>query len=136
MDFFLILYFILNNRKFMQVTGAARGLGRELCFKFGLAGASIACVDIDDKGNKETAEIVKQKCPNSVVLNYHCNVCSTEEICLLRKEVERDFGQIDILIHNAGTVVSSSLLGTEDKYLDFMVDLNLKSHFKVCCMRL
>lgn len=122
---------ILHHRGGLQVTGAARGLGRELCHKFASAGASIACVDIEEEGNNETAELVKKENPNSMVLSYRTNICSTDEIRRLHEDIKRDFGQVDIFIHNAGTVVSASLLQTEDKYMDFMVDLNLKSHFKV-----
>lgn len=114
-----------------QVTGGARGLGRELCRKFAEEGASIAVVDIDDAGCKETIEILKTCSPNSVSKMYHCNVCSTEEIRQLHQQVKRDFGSVDIVVNNAGTVVSSSLLDTDDKYMDLMVDLNLKAHFKV-----
>ena len=115
----------------VQVTGGARGLGRELCCRFAEEGASVAVVDIEDAGSKETVEMLKNCSPNSVVKMYHCNICSTEEIRQLHQQVKRDFGPVDILVNNAGTVVSSSLLDTDDKYMDLMVDLNLKAHFKV-----
>lgn len=106
-------------------------MGRELCNKFAKEGASVAVVDIEDVGSEETVELLKNSSPNSVAKMYHCNVCSTEEIRLLHERVKRDFGPVDVLVNNAGTVVSASLLDTDDKYLDLMVDLNLKAHFKV-----
>lgn len=44
----------------LQITGAGHGMGREMALRFGRLGSIVVCVDINPKGNEETADIVKQ----------------------------------------------------------------------------
>ncbi|XKL59493.1 hypothetical protein PGB90_000509 [Kerria lacca] len=113
------------------VTGGAHGLGKELCFKFASLGCSIACVDINDKGSRETVIAIKERYPGVEAHSYHCDVRSKHEIRILHEHVKRDFQHLDILVHNAGDVTSAYLIDFEDKFLDNMIDLNLKSHFLI-----
>lgn len=115
----------------MQVTGGAQGLGRELCFKFAELGCSIACVDINDKASSETVETIKNTFPGVSAFSYHCDVRSKDDIQKLHEAVKKDLRQVDILVHNAGEVTSQYMTTFDDKYLDHMIDLNLKSHFWV-----
>lgn len=116
---------------YLQVTGGAQGLGRELCFKFAELGCSIACVDINDKASSETVETIKNTFPGVSAFSYHCDVRSKDDIHKLHEAVKKDLRQVDILVHNAGEVTSQYMTTFEDKYLDHMIDLNLKSHFWV-----
>lgn len=46
---------------YLQVTGAGHGIGQELAVQFGELGAVVVCLDINEKGNEETIQLLKEK---------------------------------------------------------------------------
>ncbi|XP_022176947.1 short-chain dehydrogenase/reductase family 16C member 6-like isoform X2 [Myzus persicae] len=111
----------------MNITGAARGLGRELATRFGKLGAKVACVDIDEMGNYETAQIIKDS--GGVAISYKCDVSKKEQIKDLHKKVRADLGPVDILINNAGIVWGHLYIDpAKDQFITDQVNVNLMAH--------
>ena len=54
------------------ITGAGSGLGRLMCIQFARKGATIIACDINDKGNQETADLVKSN--GGTIYTYICDV--------------------------------------------------------------
>lgn len=65
-------------------------------------GAKVACVDINEVGNNETAQMIKDE--GGVAVSYKCDITDREEIKVLHSRVKEDLGLVDILINNAGIV--------------------------------
>lgn len=100
--------------------------------KFAELGCRIACVDVIDHRNEQTVRIIKKKFPEVQASAFHCDVTSVEEIRRLHKDVVQDLGSVDLLVNNAAIVQISTLLDVaDDKKLDYAIDVNLKSHFRV-----
>jgi len=57
------------------ITGSAMGLGRQLSIEFAKRGSILVLIDIDDKENGKTVELVKATGLNSKrIYAYHCNL--------------------------------------------------------------
>lgn len=117
----------------VQVTGAGRGLGREMSAQLAKEGARLVCVDINADGAKETADAINggRTGRDAVADFYATNVADPSQVNELAKAVEERWGKVDVLINNAGIVASSPLSDTPDDQIKRMIDVNLVSHFWV-----
>lgn len=116
----------------VQVTGAGRGLGREISLQLAKEGAKLVCVDINAEGVQETAETINSGGGDHTEADFHVtNVADIMQVNELAKTVIDKWGRVDVLINNAGIVASSPLLDSTDDQIRRMVDVNLMSHFWV-----
>lgn len=110
------------------ITGAARGIGKALALKFAEEGANIAFTDlvIDESGEETRKEIEAKgvKC-----LAYASNAANFEETAEVVKNIHEDFGQIDVLVNNAGITKDGLMLRMTEAQWDAVINVNLKSAF-------
>ncbi len=89
------------------ITGAARGIGKEIALKFASEGCDIAFTDlvIDENGKKTEEEILAYgvKCKG-----YASNAADFAATEATVQEIKKDFGRIDILVNNAGITKDGS----------------------------
>lgn len=98
--------------------------------KFAKLGCKVACVDVDEDINKETVQMINEKYPGKAK-SYNCNIGMTNEIRALKKDINKDFGPVDILVHNAGIIAGAPITQLEDVYVHGIITINLSSHFFV-----
>ena len=91
----------LSNKVFV-VTGAGNGVGRSLTLGLLAKGARVAAVDISPTFLKETVRVAKTTTSN--LKTYVVDITNLEAVNALPALVEKDFGQIDGLINNAGII--------------------------------
>jgi 3-oxoacyl-[acyl-carrier protein] reductase len=112
------------------ITGAARGIGKEIAVVFATHGANVAFTDIALGEATETLEAeltalgVKAKAYKSNAANY-------QEAQDLIKEVAADFSRIDILVNNAGITRDTLLMRMTEDQWDLVISVNLKSVFNL-----
>jgi len=82
------------------VTGAARGIGREIAERFAAAGASVAVIDVADDAVQQAAGELSR--PGAVARGYRCDVSSLDAAAEVGERVLADFGHVDVLVNNAG----------------------------------
>ncbi len=82
------------------ITGSAGGLGRAMSLVLARAGASIVAADIRQKENEDTVSQVIQS--GQRALSIKTDVTNSKEVDSLVEKALSEFGQIDILINNAG----------------------------------
>ncbi len=112
------------------VTGAARGLGREISLGLAQYGASLILADAVYP--QETAKLVKQ-C-GSRCLAFQTDISDESQVQELTKMAGDEYRQVDILVNNAG-VSQLSYTATEDLSVaewDRIVEINLRGTF-LCC---
>jgi len=119
--------FDLTN-KVAIVTGANRGIGKEIAKGLASAGANIAIVDIsiDDSTVKEF-ESLGVKCKG-----FEINLQHFEKYDNLIKDIIQDFGTIDILLNNAGVQKRHPCVEFPKKDWDFVMDINCDAVFFMC----
>jgi NAD(P)-dependent dehydrogenase (short-subunit alcohol dehydrogenase family) len=108
--------------KTVAITGAAGGMGRALCRRFGQAGAKIALLDL----HRETLEAFARELDAAGIqaLALPCDV-TDDPACraVMQKIVER-FGGIDVLINNAGITHRSAFEKTQIQVFRKVMEVN------------
>lgn len=114
--------------KVALITGAARGIGKEIALKFASEGADIAFTDlvIDENGKKTEEEIAAYGVKVKGYASNAADFAATEEVV---KQVKEDFGKIDILVNNAGITKDGLMLRMTEQQWDAVIAVNLKSAF-------
>lgn len=107
------------------VTGAARGIGKEIALTFAKAGADVAVVDIDLPAIEEAVKEIKKF--NKRVIGLKANVADKAEVDEMVNKVVKKFGTVDILVNNAGKDLPVSLMDLREDGWDKTFDINVKS---------
>ena len=113
------------------VTGAGRGLGR--CEAIGLAaeGARVVVNEIDlpeaAEAAAETAETIKKAGGEALVVLGDC--ADSGDAGRLMKATLAQFGDLNIMVNNAGFVRDRTLFSMSDEEFDSVVRVHLRGHF-------
>ena len=107
------------------ITGGSRGLGKAMSIEFAKRGGIVAIASRKlDECEKVAAEITDS---DGKAKGYECHVGKWDSLENLVDQVISDFGQIDVLINNAGmSPLAPSLLETSEQLFDKIIDVNLK----------
>ena len=123
------------NGKVGVVTGAGRGIGREICLSFAQEGAKVVVNDLggdrDGSGEGRIAdEVVKeiQDLGGEAVANYD-SVGTVEGGENLFKTTIDAFGEMDFLVNNAGILRDRTLYIMEESDWDLIMEVHLKGHY-------
>ncbi len=81
------------------VTGAAGGIGRATARALAVAGAAVVVADMDEAG-EDTAHTIRTG--GGAALFVACDVSVPEQVRALLEQTVATFGQLDVLINNAG----------------------------------
>ena len=113
--------------KVALVTGGGRGIGREICQVFARQGARLVVADIDLNSAQETVDILPTE-----GLALQMDVSSPESAQGGIDQALEQFGQLDILINNAGITRDSLLMRMSEEDWDAVLTINLKGVFNCC----
>jgi 3-oxoacyl-[acyl-carrier protein] reductase len=113
--------------KIALVTGAARGIGQAIALKLAAEGADLALCDLKAEWLEETAGKVKEL--GRRVECYSVDVSNGDAVNETVKAVEKDFGQIDVLVNNAGITKDGLLMRMSEDDWDAVLNVNLKGVF-------
>ncbi|MBI4581579.1 MAG: glucose 1-dehydrogenase [Planctomycetes bacterium] len=105
------------------VTGAAKGLGRAVAEAFYREGAGVALLDVDSAG-RQVAEGF-----GSRGLFIQCDVSSGPAVEAAFADIQRWFGNVAILVNNAGIQAYGKVNDTTEAEWDRVLAVNLKSAF-------
>lgn len=98
------------------VTGAAGGIGEAISVRFAEEGANVVAVDIEKEGIEETVSTIAEieGAPDAVAIPT--DITSEEENAEMVAMVEEKFGEVDVLVNNAGVRVYGPVtdMGLED----------------------
>lgn len=94
--------------KLVLVTGAARGLGRNLAVRLAKEGARIVVTDLREDALGEAAGAIRSE--GGVAFTYGLDVTEPEAIAATRSRIHDDLGRIDVLVNNAGVVFGGPFL--------------------------
>src|SRR5207248_9639013 len=121
---------MLLENKIAVVTGASRGIGKAIAAAFAAEGATCYICgrrqETLDQVARELAELPGRIIPHA------CHVGKLEDLERIVDTAARDSGGIDIVVNNAATNVAQGYcLSIDDGQFDKMVDINLKSAFRL-----
>ncbi|MGE7601834.1 3-oxoacyl-[acyl-carrier-protein] reductase [Peribacillus sp. NPDC097675] len=115
---------ILEGKKAL-VTGASRGIGREVALELARQGADVAVnyAGSEAKANEVVEEI---KAIGRKAFAVQCDVSDSESVTSMIKEVMEQFGRVDILVNNAGITRDNLLMRMKEEEWDSVINTNLK----------
>lgn len=114
--------------KIALVTGASRGIGREIAISLAANGALVV---VNYSGSEARAEEVVKEIENNGgrAAAYKCNVGSFEETEKMLQHIIKEYGSIDILVNNAGITRDNLIMKMKEEDFDEVIEINLKGTF-------
>jgi len=115
--------------KVSVVTGAAQGIGKELCNALSDAGSDIIIADIQLKLAKEVADEIAKKGVRTIAIS--CDITSESDAQRVIDASVTEFGKIDVLVNNAG--ICEHIDSQDASYGSWrkIVDVNLNGTFNM-----
>lgn len=116
--------------KTVIVTGASRGLGKQIALQFAKKGAAVV---INYSSGKQEAETVVNEITTlgGRAISVQADVSNATDVQHLFDETIRQFGKIDIVINNAGIMITKLLRDFSEEEFDRQFSINTKSVFLV-----
>jgi short-subunit dehydrogenase len=117
------LSYSFRNRS-VVITGSSRGLGLALAEHCLREGARVALLARDADELDRAQELLQQRASGQI-FTISCDVTKPEELKRAFEQIEGVFGQIDVLINNAGAIVIGPLESMERSDFDSLLDLQV-----------
>ncbi len=116
------------NEKVVLVTGASRGIGAEVAQQLAEAGAKVI---VNYAGGKEAADQVVSAIKNKVgdAIALQADVSKAEDVKNLFDEAISHYGRIDVLVNNAGIMITKLIKDMTDEDFTRQFDINVKGVF-------
>lgn len=119
------------NGKVAIVTGASRGIGRQVAVQLAQSGAKVAVNYSSSQGKAD--EIVKRiEQFGGQAAAIQADVSKVSEVEALFSETIKRFGQVDILVNNAGIMENYAISDVTEEIFDRHFALNVKGTFFAC----
>lgn len=112
------------------VTGASRGIGKAIALELGRAGAKVAGTATAESGAGAIDEYLRSAAVAGK--GYVLDVADSNRASAVFAEVQRDLGDVAILVNNAGITRDNLLLRMQDDDWDKVLDTDLKSAYRLC----
>jgi NAD(P)-dependent dehydrogenase (short-subunit alcohol dehydrogenase family) len=116
----------LNNQVAL-VTGAAQGIGKASALALAEAGAHVVVADIDRQGAEATADAIMSTQRKSLAVQ--ADVGDLQQIDRMVRAAIEQFGQIDILLNNAGVTRRADIMDITEADWDRIHRVNAKGVF-------
>ncbi len=115
--------------KIALITGASRGIGQAIALKLGHDGAIVVGTATTQSG----ADAISQYLEKAGItgMGIALNVNNADQIDNAIKIIREKFGEIEILVNNAGVTRDNLLARMKDEEWDEIMDTDLKSVFRL-----
>ncbi|MEN8699418.1 3-oxoacyl-[acyl-carrier-protein] reductase [Bacillus infantis] len=110
------------------VTGASRGIGREIALELARQGANVA-VNFSGSEAKANETVEEIKALGRDAFAVKADVSDSEAVTAMMKDTLEKFGSIDILVNNAGITRDNLLMRMKEEEWDEVISINLKGVF-------
>jgi len=119
-----------RDKRVIVVTGASRGLGREIALRFGMAGERVVLNFLKREVDVRSAEVLILGSGGEALV-VRADVRDPSQIESLIARVREEWGRIDVLVNNAGVTRDNLALRMSEDDWDIVLDTNLRGAF-VC----
>ena len=109
------------------ITGAARGLGKQIALVLSAEGYSVAVNYVSS--HKDADNLIKAMGNNSTALK--ADVGDITQVRAIAEEIQKTYGKLDVIINNAGITRDNLLLRQTEVEWDNVIRTNLKGCFNV-----
>lgn len=120
---------MLLQGKVALVTGASRGIGKEIALELARNGCKVAVNYWNDPSPFIDATVSEIRALGAEVLPIEADIRLSEQVSTMFERVIGSFGRLDILVNNAGVQTWKPLLEVTEEEWDLVIDTNLKGCF-------
>ena len=113
--------------KNVLISGGGSGIGHAICLRLATEGANIILIDKDLKGGQSVEQELKLQ--NTKVLFVQADITSEADVEKVHKEATLFFGNIDVLVNNAGAAFAENYAMTTLENWNQDIALNLTGHY-------
>lgn len=114
------------------ITGATKGMGRAIAFRFARAGLDVAVTARTERDVLDLKNALQKDYPKIEVLALTADVSSKEDIERLADRIKKEWGSLDLLVNNAGIFLQDNLLEEPESNLDRSLQVNLYGPYRLC----
>lgn len=115
--------------KTVLVTGASRGIGRAISIEFAKKGYNVVINYVfNDKAAETLKSFIVENYDVDVML-WKCDVSNEDDVKIMVEEVVNHFGNIDVLVNNAGVAIDTTFEDKTVKNFRKTLDVNLIGPF-------
>ncbi|MFB5675199.1 SDR family oxidoreductase [Paenibacillus terreus] len=119
------------NGKVAIVTGASRGIGRQIALQLAQAGAKVVVNYSSNQGKAdEVVKEIEQSGGDAVAIR--ANVGKISEVEALFSETLERLGHVDILVNNAGIMETVTIPDVTEEMFDRHFEINVKGTYFAC----
>lgn len=110
------------------VTGASRGIGKAIALKLASLGANIV---LNYRSSEKEALEVENEIKNMDVdvISIKGDISKIDDVQNIVSKAKEKFGNIDIIVNNAGITKDGLILRMKEEDFDSVIDVNLKGVF-------
>lgn len=116
--------------KIALVTGGAQGLGAAICLRLAQEGADVVVADLNVEGATQTAADIAET-TGQRTLAIKVDVTNEEQVAAMVDRAVETFGQLDIVVSNAGVLVADAVDTFPAEKWRFVMNVNLFGYFLV-----
>ncbi|MEO7932092.1 MAG: 3-oxoacyl-[acyl-carrier-protein] reductase [Chthoniobacterales bacterium] len=110
------------------ITGAGRGIGAAIAQRLASEGAKVAVVSRTEANSQKVADAINAQFPEAARA-YAVDVADHAASAAAAQQIAKDFGQVDVLVNNAGVTRDRLALRLSEEDWDVVLDTNLKGAF-------
>jgi NADP-dependent 3-hydroxy acid dehydrogenase YdfG len=106
------------------ITGATSAIGRAIALELGSRNATLALVGRKLPALRSIAEGFEER-----AFCYQADLCLDSDIKNLTKEIRKDVGRVDILVHNAGVISTGPVEDASIEDFDLQYRINVRAPY-------
>lgn len=115
-----------EDQKIAVVSGACKGIGVAISKRLLADSYKVLMLDIDPAGKEVAAELGKN------ASFRQADISKEEDVKAVFEQVENEFGQVDLLVNNAGIIRDNLIQHMPSEDFDKVIEVNLKGTWLMC----
>ncbi|MEC0210099.1 SDR family oxidoreductase [Paenibacillus ehimensis] len=119
------------NGKVAIVTGASRGIGRQMAIQLARSGAKVAVNYSSSRGKADEVVMTIEQFGGQAAA-IQADVSKVSEVEALFSETLERFGRVDILVNNAGILENNAITDVTEEIFDRHFAINVKGTYFAC----
>lgn len=112
--------------KAVLVTGGSSGLGLAIAQGFAQAGSRVAIVGLEPEGVDAAVQALRRRAMSEeAIFGIAADITADHDVARVAEAVHAAFGELDVLVNNAGRSMRGGLLDTTPEQFRRLMELNL-----------
>lgn len=113
------------------ISGASKGIGKAIAMRFANAGFNLAICSRNSSNLAQCKADILANNPGIDILTYSCDMGKDDEVRAFSQTIIDQFGQVEVLVNNAGIFTADNILDSDNSALEKMMATNLNGNIRL-----